>query len=268
MRTLCVGEVSVDLVREQAGGTTDAFVARAAGSAAAVAIAAAGRGADVALAGRVGDDLWGRWLTERLRAAGVGLDHLGADTAVATPVTFRARGAGGRVEASRYGGADRDRWLGLEAAVLACQALCLCGGALREDADPAAVAAAHARARSAGLPVVLVADLAAGAWRSASAAVEVVGPFVPGALLVVATAGEARALTGEPDAEAAAASLVAAGAEHAVVLPDEGGVVLRGSVRRRVPGEAADAATTAGALVAALARTGYYPPALAASLTG
>jgi sugar/nucleoside kinase (ribokinase family) len=104
--------------------------------------------------------------------------------------------------------------------------------------------------------------------------VEIAGACVAGAFLVKANAAEAQALTGETDAEAAAASLVAAGAQHVVVTLGADGALLRGGgLDRRVPGVAATPVDTTGAgdvvtgvLLAALARTGFSPDALAAAL--
>ena len=69
MRTLCFGEVLVDLVCEHpvdSPSQADAFVPRFGGDVANAAVTAARAGAEVALAGAAGDDAWGAWLRARL----------------------------------------------------------------------------------------------------------------------------------------------------------------------------------------------------------
>jgi sugar/nucleoside kinase (ribokinase family) len=279
MRILCVGEALVDLTCERpvaSIGEVDAFVPHIGGGAAAVAVTAARRGADVALAGGVGDDAWGRWLRERLEAEGVALDHFATEPDRLTPVAFVTVDANGRPSGAVYGeraslGALGERLL---AAVDEADALFFSSSTLVAEDERAMTFAARDRAHAAGKPVILDPDLRAGRWRSTSAAVEVVGGSVDGAFLVKANADEARALTGELDVEAAAASLLAAGAQHVVVTLGADGALLRGGgVDRTVRGVAATPVDTTGAgdavtgvLLAALTRTGFYPAALAAML--
>jgi fructokinase len=281
MRTLCLGEALVDLVCEHPVGSlveADAFVPHFGGASANVAVTAARRGADVALAGGVGDDAWGHWLRDRLEAEGVGLDHFVMGAAAHTPVAFVTLNGsadptltvyGERPGAALGGLAER-----LADAVDACDALFFASSTLAGEPEREVTLAARRRALDAGKPVVLDPDLRPEQWRSTSAAVEVVGACVPGAFLVKCNAGEARALTGEFEAEAAAASLLAAGAQHVVVTLGADGALLRGGgLDRDVPGVAATPVDTSGAgdvvtgvLLAALARTGFYPAALAAVL--
>jgi fructokinase len=279
MRILCVGEALVDLTCERpvaSIGDAGAFVPHVGGAAAAVAVGAARRGADVALAGGAGDDAWGGWLRERLEAEGVVLDHFGCEPGPATPVAFVTVDADGVPTSTVYG---ERAWLGalgegLLAAVDAADALFFTSATLVAEDERAMTHAARDRARAAGKPVILDPDLRADRWRSTSAAVEIVGGSVDGAFLVKANADEARALTGELEVEAAAASLLAAGAEHVVVtLGAEGALLRGGGVDRTVGGVAVTPVDTTGAgdavtgvLLAALTRTGFYPAALAAML--
>jgi sugar/nucleoside kinase (ribokinase family) len=91
---------------------------------------------------------------------------------------------------------------------------------------------------------------------------------------VKCNAAEARLMTGEEEPEAAAASLLAAGAEHAIVTLGPRGAILRGKgLRFDVPGRPARVVSTVGAgdvflgvLLAHLGMTDFYPPALAAAL--
>jgi sugar/nucleoside kinase (ribokinase family) len=86
-------------------------------------------------------------------------------------------------------------------------------------------------------------------------------------------AAEAELLTGEPDPERAAASLLKMGARLAVVTLGADGAILRGEFRADVPGVGAKVVSTVGAgdvltgiLLSRLTLTGFYAPAVAASL--
>ena len=279
MRILCLGEALVELICERPVASfaeADAFAPHVGGAAAGVAITAARHGADVALAAAVGADAWGGWLQDRLQAERVVLDHFARSGDHATPVSFVTVGAEGQTTATTYGSRAPLVALGerLLDAVDAADALFYSSATLVDAPARELTLAARARAREAGKPVVLDPDLRANRWRSTSAAVEIVGAAVAGAFLVKANAGEARALTGELDVAAAAASLLAAGAQHVVVTLGAGGALLRGGgLDRTVRGVPAAPVDTTGAgdavtgvLIAALARTGFYPAALAAML--
>jgi sugar/nucleoside kinase (ribokinase family) len=279
MRILCVGEALVELICERPVASiaeADAFTPHTGGAAAGVAITAARRGADVALAGGVGDDAWGRWLHARLAAEGVGLDHFALAPDTVTPVAFVAVDADARPTSTVYGTRTPLAPLGdgLLAAVDGADALFFSSVTLVDEDERALTLAARDRARAAGKPVILDPDLRPDRWRSTSAAVKIVGGLVEGAFLVKANADEALALTGELEIERAAASLLAAGAEHVVVTLGADGALLRGGgIDRTVRGVPATPVDTTGAgdavsgvLLAALARTGFYPAALAAQL--
>jgi fructokinase len=281
MRILCVGEALVGLVCERPVASfseAGAFVPHAGGASATVAATAARRGARVALAGGVGTDPWGLWLRERLAAAGVDLTWFDGRDDLATPVAFVTVDGDARPRSAVYGDGLEAAVLGLgdrlDEAVDAADALFISSATLVGEGERAATLAARDRARAAGKPVVLDPDLRLDRWRSRSAAVEVVGACVDGSFLVICNAEEAKALTGELEVEAAAASLIAGGAQHVVVTLGAGGALLRGSgLDRHVPGVPArpvDAtgagAAATGVLLAALARTGFYPAALAAML--
>jgi sugar/nucleoside kinase (ribokinase family) len=281
MRILCVGEALVDLVCERPVASiseADAFVPRFGGAIANVAVTAARRGADIALAGGVGTDAWGTWLRERLTAEGVDLTWFDRRDEIATPVAFVTLDADAQPSFAIYGEGLRTAITGLGdrllEAVDACDALFFSSNTLVDDDERAATLAAHARALATGKPVVIDPNLRLERWRSRSAAVEAVGPCIEGAFLVKCNESEALALSGELEVEDAAATLLAAGAQHVVVTRGAEGALLRGGrLDRTVPGVparpvdatgAGDAVT--GVLLAALARTGFYPAALAAML--
>lgn len=281
MRTLCVGEALVDLVCETPVGSlaeASGFVPHFGGAVANVAIGAARRGADVALAGGVGDDAWGAWLRERLEAEGVALDWFTHAADARTPIAFVTVDAAGEPSFTIYGEGLETALatLGerLLEAVDACDALFLSSNTMVSEEERALTLGAHERALAAGKPVVVDPNLRLHRWRSTAAATAVVGRCVRGAFLVKCNAFEAQALTGERDVEAAAASLLAAGAQHVVVTLGAQGAILRGGgLDRAVPGVPARPVNTTGAgdavtgvLLAALGRTGFYPAALAAML--
>jgi len=281
MRTLCVGEALVDLVCEHPVGAlveADAFVPHFGGAIANVAVTAARRGADVALAGGVGDDAWGHWLRGRLEAEGVVLDHFIIGGAARTPVAFVTLDGGAQPTLTIYGEAPGAALGGLGErmadAVDAADALFFASNTLVGEPERAVTLAARERALAAGKPVVLDPNLRLERWRSTSAAVEVVGECVPRSFLVKCNAEEARALTGEEDPDAAAASLLAAGAGHVVITLGPDGALLRGGgVDRDVRGVPARPVDTTGAgdavsgvLLARLTAGGYDPAVLADAL--
>ena len=280
MRTLCLGEALVDLVCERpvAGvGDAGAFVPHPGGAAANVCVVAARHGGRVALAGGAGDDTWGRWLRERLRVEGVGLDWFvlveGAPTAVAF-VTVDAAGEpgylvyGAGMHAAVEAAAER-----LPAAVEACDALALTSNTLVEEGERAATLAARERALELGRPVVFDANLRLHRWPHPGRAATVARECVPGAFLVKCNREEAERLSGESDPDRAAAGLLAAGARNVVVTLGAGGAILRGELRADVPGAAAQVVDASGAgdallgvLIARLGQSRYYTPTLAAAL--
>ncbi len=81
-------------------------------------------------------------------------------------------------------------------------------------------------------------------------------------------------ITGESHPEQAAASLLAAGAQHVVITLGGQGAILRApALRRDVPSRPAKVLSTVGAgdvftgvVLAALGKTNFYAPAIAAAL--
>jgi sugar/nucleoside kinase (ribokinase family) len=133
------------------------------------------------------------------------------------------------------------------------------------------------RARAVALelerPVIFDPNLHPHRWRSRADAAASANACVPGALLVRCSAADATLMTGEDDVERAAQALLKAGAEMVVITLGSGGAMLRGRLRVDVPGVPAAPLSTIGAgdtltgtLLAKLALSGFYPPAVAASL--
>jgi sugar/nucleoside kinase (ribokinase family) len=254
-------------------------VAHLGGATANVAVTAARAGADVSLAAGAGDDAWGAWLYERLAAAGVDLSSFGLVEGLATPLAFVMLDERGDASYTLYGDGPAatvqalgDRLLD---AVEASGALLLTSNTLAGEAEAALTMAARARALELGRPIVFDPNLRLPRWRpNPGRAGTVAGACVPGAFLVKCNLGEARLLTGESDPEAAAASLLTAGAQHAIVTRGVDGAILRGNgLKETVRGRPAQVRSTVGAgdaflgiLLARLGTTDFYPPALAAAL--
>jgi ribokinase len=192
------------------------------GNGAIAAAAAAALGADVELASAVGDDNWGRWLTDRLIALGVGVRQLQARTDGPTSTTISlVRPDGERALVTHNGvagahdpgdvsveGMPEGSWL-LVGALLLVPAYS--GEALRGLAT---------RARDAGLRVAL--DLSwdpTGAWDLGSVPVDL-------ADVMLGNADELRNATRAPDVGAAMEAVLAAGARSVVAkLGPEGATV-------------------------------------------
>ncbi len=281
MRTLLLGECLVDLVCERPASSladAPAFVPHFGGAVANVAVVAARGGADVALAGGAGDDAWGAWLRDRLEAEGVDLRWFRLVDGVQTPLSTVIVDADAQPTFAIYGDSIgtviEALWPVIGDAVEASDALFLASNTLVGDAERELSKGARERALALDQPVIFDANLRLHRWPAPARAASVAREFVPGAFLVKANAEEARLLTGERDPALAAESLLAAGARHALITRGADGALLRGEGQPlEVPGVAAAAVDTTGAgdtfsgvVLARLAATGYYPPAVGAAL--
>jgi sugar/nucleoside kinase (ribokinase family) len=262
-RVLCLGDPLVELVCER---PADAFVPRIGGGATHAGVVAARRGASVAVAGGVGPDIWGEWLRAGLVEEGVDLELLVSVERATTPVAFifgpgadYARVGAPVAGAGVLGGRLADAAAAGGAVVVATDALVV-------PEDRAAVMAAREVALDVGVPIVLDVGLHRGSWRSSADAAASANACVPGSLLVLAGAADAEAMTGESDPERAALALLKAGARLVVLVLDDG-VLLRGELRADVDTERrCEASVLTGVLLARLAGSDFYPPAVAAAL--
>lgn len=280
MRTLCLGEALVNLVREEAApaGPGGSRRTRCFGGATAnVAVHAARLGARVALAGGAGDDPWGRWLSGRLAEEGVEVDAFrlleGTPTAVALVTVAPSGEPSYAIHGEALGAAIAGREEELEELVSGAGALFCGSNTLAGPAEREVTMRARARALAEGKPVILDANLRLHRWSSVADAAATVNACVPEALLVRANREEAEVLTGEPDPERAATALLKAGARLAVVTLGAGGAILRGARRADAPGRRVRVRSTIGAgdaltgtLLGRLALAGWYPSAAAAAL--
>ncbi len=280
-RTLCLGEALVDLISERhlegAPSEADSFTPHFGGAVANVAMVAARQGARIALAGGAGEDPWGRWLHDRLAAEGVELSWFRLLPGAKTPLALVTVGAGGEPRYQIYGEeiatvvhALGDR---LESAVRDSAALFISSNTLVGAQERELTMRARALALEHERHVIFDPNLRLHRWRSRADAAASANACVPGALLVRANEDEGALMTGEHDPERAALALVKAGARMAVITLGEQGAILRGAMRADAAGVPANVISTIGAgdvltgtLVARLASTGFYPPAVAAWL--
>lgn len=275
MRTLCIGDALVDLVCERPAGDlahATSFTRHPGGATANACVIAARLGADVALAGGAGDDAWGRWLRDGLAAAGVGVEWFELVAGAPTPVALVTVDAAGEPAYLVHGGVAA-ALLDLPAAVEACDALAFASNALVDGGVRAATLAAREQALDQGKPVVVDANLRLRRWANPGRAATELRACLPGAFLVTCNRAEAKMLSGEDDPVRAAEGLLAGGARNVVVTLGADGALLRGELRRRVPGVPARVRSAAGAgdaflgvLLARLGQADYYPPVLAAAL--
>ncbi len=282
MRTLCVGEAVVDLICRRPVASmseADSFAPYAGGVTANVAVAAARAGADIVLAGGAGNDRWGVWLRDRLTAEGLDLRWFALVDGPQTALAFVTLDEAGEAAYEVYGEGLAAMVQALDGQLLeavdACDALFFTSNSLTRPDAAAVTAAARDRALELGRPIVFDASLRLGRWKgNPGRAGAAAGGCVPGAFLVKCNELEARLMTGESEPEAAAASLLAAGAEHAIVTLGAGGAILRAKgMRFDVAAKPAQVRSTVGAgdvflgvLLAHLGMTDFYPPALAAAL--
>ncbi len=277
---LCLGDAIVALVCERAVAVlseASSFVPRFGGAVGNVAVVAARCGAAVALAGGAGDDDWGRWLRDRLAREGVDVSAFSLLPDASTPVAFVSVDGGGEPRCARYGpsesfivGALGER---VSSAVADSGALFMGSDTLIGAEERALSMEARATALDAGLPVVFDPGLRLDRWRSQADAAASANACVPGALLVRCSDSEAALMTGEEDVERAALALVKAGARLVVVTLGVEGAMLRGELRADVDGVPAQPVSTVGVgdvftgvLLARLALSDFYPPAVAAAL--
>lgn len=276
---LCLGGALVDLVcrrHVRSLAEADAFVPSLGGTVANVAVAVARAGVPVCLLGGAGADAWGAWLRERLAAAGVDVSGFELVTGVQTPLALVAVDSSGEPSYTLYG--DADATLGpaaerLEPALADAGALFISSNTLAGPDERELTMRARAVALETGRPVIFDPNLRLHRWRSQADAAASANACVPGALLVRCNAVEAEVMTGEADPERAALALLKAGARMVVITLGAEGAILRGELRADAGGVAAEVVSTMGAgdaftgvLVARLALSDFYPPAVAASL--
>ncbi|HWC87955.1 MAG TPA: PfkB family carbohydrate kinase [Solirubrobacteraceae bacterium] len=280
MTTLCLGEALVDLLCRRPVedlADVDAFVPLFGGAVANVAVAAARHGARVALAGGAGEDGWGEWLRDRIEDEGVELRWFSLVPGAPTPIALvTVNGAGEpsyRICGEALGPVLQALRPRLPEAIAASEALFFGSNTLVGEGEREVTMEARKLALERDLPVIFDPNLRLERWPSRAEAAASANACVPGALLVRATRNEAALMTGEEDPELAALALLKAGARLVVITLGAEGAILRGELEAEAEGPEVEVVSTVGAgdvltgvLLARLAGTGFYPPAIAASL--
>jgi fructokinase len=276
-KIVILGEALIDLVCEapvERFAQARRFTAHFGGAAANVAMTIAARGGSVSLVGGVGDDDWGRWLIERMRAADVGLDAFVLSPGVRTPHAFVTVSADGEPHFDFHGESLAPGLTSVGAAlqteVVSGGALYLTSNTLTAPDERALTMRARELALDGGVRLVVDANFRLGRWAEPAEGIAATAASLPGAFLLKANAEEARLLGGDDDPVRAATNLVASGIEHVVVtLGAEGVVAVADGRVERCAGVAARAVNTTGAgdtflgtLLTGLASAGFDGAAL------
>jgi sugar/nucleoside kinase (ribokinase family) len=280
MSVLCLGEAIIDLFCERPVASlaqADSFVPHCGGAVANAAVTAARCGADVSLAGGVGDDAWGDWLEERLRAQGVGLRWLGRLADFPTPLAFVLVNEAAEPDFIVYGEGIEAGILSLEdslvEAIAAHDALLFGSNTLLGARERALTLRARELALAMGRHVLFDPNLRMRRWRDPGEPLELTAAALQSATLLKVNRSEAELLTGLADPAHAADRLVEMGARMVAVTLGAEGALMRGAAAADVPGVPATAVDTTGAgdvvtgvLAAALSRSNFSPQAAADAL--
>lgn len=231
---LTMGRIGVDIYPLQTGvGLEDVetFGKFLGGSAANVAVAAARHGLRAGIVTAVGDDPFGRFLIRELGRLGVSSEHVTADPARATPVTFCELFPPDDFPLHFYRADAPDlaiRAEGLDlAAIRAARVLWMTvTGLSREPSREAHAAALRAREEGNGWNVLDL-DYRAMLWESPEAARERIEPVLAASRIAIGNLEECFVAVGERDPERAADALLERGAEIAVVKRGPLGVLAK-----------------------------------------
>lgn len=229
---LCLGEAIVDLIcgkPASPGLAPDRLTPHPGGALANVAVAAARAGAPAALAGGVGDDLWGAWIVRRLERDRVSTRWLARLGGVDTPLGIAFLDPDGEPDFQIYGehigatmAAAGER---LEEAIPASGALVIGSNTMVGPVERGVTVRALELARERGIPVLLDPNLRPNRWRDHDLARRYCEELAARSTVVKLNRHEAAMLTGEDDPRGAARALLG-GATELVVLTDGDGPVL------------------------------------------
>jgi fructokinase len=224
MDIVSLGEVLIDVFPNEVGRRlteVTSFQPKPGGAPANVAVAAAKLGANAAFIGKVGDDIFGHYLEEVLKAEGVDTRGVRYDPDARTTLVFIAKPDENTAEYVFYRNPGADILLRpdeLDPGLL-WETQCLHFGSLSLIVEPSgsATLAAVQIAREAGAIVSFDVNYRPTLWQSAPNALERVKAMIPRVDLLKVNETELSILTGIEDIGEAAASLVDLGPALCVV---------------------------------------------------
>ena len=253
MDILTIGEILIDLTqtgRDEKG--IPQFAANPGGAPANLAVAAAKLGAQTAFIGKVGDDAFGRYLTEVLRENGVDASGVAVDKTYPTTMAVVSVDARGERDFSFYRSANADVMLSAsdipDAALR--QAKLVHFGSVSLTADPSRAATLDAvrRAKAMGKTITYDPNYRANLWPDADTAVARMKAPLGLVDILKVSDEELPLLTGTADCAAGTAALADEGVKLIFVSLGPDGVFYRlGEKTGHVPGVRCTVGDTNGA---------------------
>ncbi len=252
---VCLGEALVDLICPDPLDDPSAarrFEVHFGGALSNVAVAAARAGARVALAGGHGDDAWGRFLRERLRAEGVELGFQATLEGLQTPFAFATLDREREPAFEIHGRGIEPGIASLrgreDELVAAAGAIAFSSNTFTGEALPVTRAVAE-RAAAAGVPLLFDPNLRPGRWRELEQARELCHELARPVTVLKCNLQEAGWLLGEEQADPAAAAegLLELGPALAVVTSGAGPAVARGAASAEATPEPVEVVSPLGA---------------------
>jgi fructokinase len=235
---LCLGEAIVDLVCEAEVDSieeADRLVPHFGGALANVAVAAARAGASSALAGGVGADAWGEWLTARLAAERVDVSWLTHVEGIQTPVAFVT--FDGRREPSFeiYGDGLTAGMHSLDGriheAIDSASALVFGSNTLVGQVERDLTLAGRRRALEQGVPVLFDPNVRPNRWEDLQTVAELSRELAKDAAVLRVNLGEARLMADARESatpDELAAALLELGPRLVVITLGPDGALVRG----------------------------------------
>ena len=253
MDILTIGEILIDLTqtgRDEKG--IPQFAANPGGAPANLAVAAAKLGAQTAFIGKVGDDAFGRYLTEVLRENGVDASGVAVDETYPTTMAVVSVDARGERDFSFYRSANADVMLSADDIPDAAlrQAKLVHFGSVSLTADPSRAATLDAVRRAKGMGKVITYDpnYRANLWPDADTAVAQMKAPLGLVDILKLSDEELPLLTGTTDCAAGTAALAEQGVKLIFVTLGPDGVFYRlGEKTGHVPGVRCTVGDTNGA---------------------
>ena len=253
MDILTIGEILIDLTqtgRDEKG--IPQFAANPGGAPANLAVAAAKLGAQTAFIGKVGDDAFGRYLTEVLRENGVDASGVAVDETYPTTMAVVSVDARGERDFSFYRSANADVMLSAgdipDAALRQAKVVHFGSVSLTADPSRAATLDAVRRAKTMGKTITYDPNYRANLWPDADTAVARMKAPLGLVDILKVSDEELPLLTGTADCAAGTAALAEQGVKLIFVTLGPDGVFYRlGEKTGHVPGVRCTVGDTNGA---------------------